>query len=643
MKTRLRIIFIAFVFLWGAILFRGLQLKLFPSENLQAARARQYQRVVRLKSKRGDILDRHGEQLAISVPAYSLFADPGIIKNPKRVALKLSRLTHISYRRLLKKITRKNTRFVWIQRLQSKDTRDKVLSWNIRGLGYKEEFKRIYPNKNLLSHVIGFVGSDERGLEGLEARYERFLRAETEVMHLPRDARGRFLVDDGWLFMHHRDGDDLYLTIDGELQYYVEQELKRAIKYHKADGAWAVVLDPKTSEILAISSQPDYDINYPRRVKAKRRRNRVLTDVYEPGSTMKTVFLAGALKEGIIEPNTLINTEGGEIKIDGHTINESDKEHIFKKLTVTEVLAYSSNVGIAKISLEMESDTIFDTIKEFGFGEKTGVDLVGESGGLINSPPWRDHLKANISFGHGIAVTALQVANAYAAIANGGILHRPYIVKQKRGMDGLSQVNEPEEIRRVLTPKEAEKLKMMLVAATGKNGTGEKARVKGFPVAGKTGTAQKVKLNGRGYERGQYISSFVGFLPANDPQFLIYVVIDNPQKHGYYASSTAAPVFSRIAQFAINRRGVAPVLISEADLIQAPEKEIEKPRSPAEILEEFNKVPNMAGWTLRQVMQYASRRNVKLKVVGQHGRVVKTRPQEGVEWEDSKGLTVYVR
>jgi len=360
--------------------------------------------------------------------------------------------------------------------------------------------------------------------------------------------------------------------------------------------------------------------------------------VYEPGSTMKTIFLAGALGRHVVEPNTVFDTSKGEIEIDKHIIRESDTNHRFPQLTTSEILAVSSNVGMSQISLKMKSEDVYEDLKKFGFGEKTGLDIAGESKGIFPPPPWRDHLKANISFGHGVAVTALQMANAYCAIADGGILHKPFIVNKKRGINGLISVNKAEEVRRVLTPKEAERLKMMLIEATGDKGTGKAARVKGFPVAGKTGTAQKVDPKGGGYYKGQYVSSFIGFLPANDPEFLIYVVVDNPKKHGFYGAEAAAPAFSHIAQYAINKKGLVPVTITADDLVKPESVAHEAPQ----VVDDSAVIPNMEGWTLRETLRYMKTNNIDMKITGGKGRVVRTTPSAGQEWPADKALRVYV-
>lgn len=615
-----------FFVLWTVLILRGLQMQIFPNHHLSSAKDKQYQRIVKLQSKRGDIFDRNGIDLAISVPAYSLFADPSLVAKPARLALKLSKTLGVPYKPLYKKLSKKNSRFVWLARLLDDSKKNKIVEWKEKGLGFHEEYKRVYPNKNGLSHTMGFVGVEGKGLEGVEARYNDHLSSASETYSLPKDARGRFLVEDGWLFMTRTDGEDLILTVDLDLQFQVEQELKRAVEYHKAEGAWAIVMDPKTSEILAMGAAPDYDLNHALQTPSSRRRNKILSDIYEPGSTLKTIFLASAMENKIVEPNSVIDISGGKIELNGHTIRESDNDHKYEKLSVAEVLAYSSNVGTSKVALRMKDKQIYETFQKFGFTEKVPLDLPGNTKGLLTPPPWRDHKKANIAFGHGVALTALHVANAYAAIANGGILHEPYIVQRKEHPG-----------TRIMSQMTANKLKMMLVAATGENATGRRARVKGFPVAGKTGTAQKVDPKGGGYIKGQYISSFVGFIPANDPEYLIYVVIDNPQEHGYYASETAAPVFSKIAQYAINKKGIAPVYISESDLVKLKRNKDEVVIAPTEDV-----IPDMKGWTLRETLRYLNDKGVQPQLVGTQGRVVKTSPAVGDAWSEDKKLKVYM-
>lgn len=593
--------------------------------------------MVKLSSRRGDILDRNGQELAVSVTAYSLFADPKIIKDPYAAAKKLSKMFGVSFKSIYKKIKNKNRRFVWLKRRLNKKEYEKIKSWGIRGLAFKEEFQRIYPHKQLAASVLGFVGREQQGLGGLEKKFETVLSGEGKKVRVQRDARGRALVEDGRIFASSPEGSDIFLTIDKDLQYWTERELKRALKDNGAEAAWAVVLNPENSEILAMATYPSFDANRGTRVKSQVRRNKAIHDVYEMGSVMKAFSVGGALDKGVVEPNTVINTENGVFRIGKRKITEADKKHSFPSLTVSEIIAYSSNVGTSKIALKMTDKVLYDTLLDFGFTEKSGVALPGEAAGLLREPPWRDHLTANISFGHGIAVTALQVANAYASIANGGELNRPFIIKEIRDVDkGEVITTEKKTIRRVLSEKNAQLMKMMLSSVVAQ-GSGITARIDGFPVAGKTGTAQKVNPNGRGYLPGHYIASFAGFVPANDPKYVIYVAVDSPKKKGYYATTVAAPIFRNIAQYALRRDRTSPVYMSDHDLVKQTQlAEVEDEAKTHKIsLEQvakgqshFETMPDMKGMTLREVLKTLQGQKMKVKIVGK-GKVKSTYPAAG--------------
>lgn len=569
MKSRIITLFILLTAMWALLVVRAAFLQVIPNERLEALRRKQFETVVTLQSRRGDVTDRKGHELAISTTSYSLFADPKLIERPERTARLLAKHLHMSYLPIAEKLKQAKKRFVWVQRHLGRAKRDEIAAYKIRGLGFIEESKRTYPNETVLSHVLGFVGGEGSGLEGLEAQYNSRLEANRKRISIQRDARGRPLIVGGQLFTEAPDGADVELTIDRELQYIVEQEIKAAIVTHEADSATAVILDARTSEILAMANAPAFDPNRPADFPAERRRNRAIVDAFEPGSTMKTFVVGAALAKGLVEPNTKFDCEDGAFKIDGRVIHEADAQHKFKSLTVSEILSHSSNIGMTKIALKLGASEVSNVLNSFGFGSRTGVDLPAEAAGILQPLPWRNHLLGNISFGHGVAATPLQIANAYAAVANGGWLRRPYIVRRVRDNETGDIIEAgPKTIRRVLMPEIAAKLKLMLSAATGEGATGWNARINGFPVAGKTGTAQKVNPNGRGYLPNAYVSSFAGFLPVNDPKFVIYIAIDNPRK-GYYGSQVAAPVFAKIAGFAVRQAGLAPVLITEADLLPA--------------------------------------------------------------------------
>lgn len=655
MKSRIVVLLILLALLWSAMIGRAAFLQLLPNERLEALRKRQFETVVTLRSRRGDVLDRRGQELAISTSSHSLFADPKILQEPKRAARVLSKQLKVPYKTLYEKLKTQKGRFVWIQRHLDRPTREAIEAKKIRGLGFIEESKRTYPNDALLSHVLGFVGSEGNGLEGLESRYNDTLAANKRNVAIQRDARGRPLIVGGQLFTETPDGSDIHLTIDREIQYTLEQELRTAVTVHEADSAVGVVLDAQTSEIIAMAVAPAFDPNRPTDFQPERRRNRVVTDAFEPGSTMKTFVVAAALAKGMVEPNTKFDCENGLMKIGKRVIREADPKYKWDKLTVTEIIAHSSNIGTTKIAFQLGASELRKTLENFGFGVRTGVDLPGESKGVVLPMPWREHLLANISFGHGISATALQVANAYAAVANGGLLKTPYIVRKVHDYETNETIDiGPKTVRRVLNPDAAAKMKLILSSATGPETTGWNARVVGFPVAGKTGTAQKVNPTGRGYLPNAYISSFAGFFPANDPRFVIYVAVDNPRK-GYYGSQVAAPVFSRVATFAARHTGLSPVLITESDVVRKPSSalvaktklgdKVEKrgPLSVAEIAARSRErvIPELEGLTLREVIRQVSGTGLQIKVRGQ-GVVKHFYPPAGTEIGGHRALTVYL-
>ena len=573
-RTRLLAVVIGFATLWSLLFVRAAWIQLTPNERLEALKRRQYETSVSLSARRGDIVDRSGRELAASTGAWSIFADPSVIEAPRRTARLLGASLKMSPKEmntLVKTLTsnpKRMRRFVWIERQIDRPTMEKISALKLRGIGIVEEPKRMYPNQRLLAQVLGFVGREGHGLEGIEMKYNDALEATQKKLALQRDARGRPLVVNGQVFAQAPDGATLQLTIDRDLQYVVESEIARAIEEHEAEAGVGVVLDARTSEILALASLPTFDPNAPAKANVHHRRNRAVTDVFEPGSTMKTFLVAGAIEAGLVDPNSKVDGENGQLRVGDRVIREADAEHKWGVISVADALAYSSNVISAKLALRLGDDQLRDIMFKFGFAERSGVDLPGEARGVLQPLPWRDHLLANVSFGHGVSATALQIANAYAVIANGGWLKKPYVMKTVTDAEhGEVAVGQTQNIRRVLSEDTARKMRAMLMGVTAKEGTGWKARVPGFPVAGKTGTAQRVADDGRGYEPGAYIASFGGFLPANDPRFVIYIALDRPKKE-YYASAVAAPVFAKIGQFAVRQAGLVPVMITAKNVVR---------------------------------------------------------------------------
>lgn len=677
MRSRIVIILAGLACLWSILIGRAAYLQLIPDVRLQSLQKRQFETVVTLNARRGDVTDRNGHELAVSMTTYSVFADPKLIQEPAKVRRILWRSLAMAPKLIDEKLRLKKKRFVWLQR--NVDFSQKALiehdmkEQHLRGIGFVEESKRVYPNDKLLAQTLGFVGENEGGLEGLELRYNTELQAGKKKFSVKKDARGRPLIIGGQMFEQAPDGADIQLTIDRELQFVVEQELAATVLKHEADSAVAVVLDAQTSEVLAMASSPTFDPNKAGEFSLDRKRNKAVTDSFEPGSTMKALIIAGAIERKVIEPSTLIDCEGGVLKIGKRTIHEAEAKEKFHILTASKILAYSSNVGAAKIAFKLGQDRVDQIVKDFGFGAKSGIDLPGEARGILQARPWSDHLMANIAFGHGVAVTPLQIANAYATIANGGFLKKPYVVRAIRDAETQEVVDtKPQVIRQVLSAETAAKMRTMLLGVTTGDGTGIAARVPGFPVGGKTGTAQKVNPNGRGYLKGAYVASFAGFLPANDPKFVIYIAVDHPRKE-YYGAAVAAPVFSRIAQFAVRRAGLAPVsaptlednakvpalAMSEVDPVEksmTPQLTLDDAPTPASLSVAAGKelsnakapmlnaavgVPDLAGLTLREVLTRVTGTGIEVRVHGE-GTVSRTLPAPGSSFASSRELNIYL-
>ncbi len=651
MKSRIALIFLLFLMLWGGLVLRGSYLQLVADPRLKELKKRQFETMLTLRSRRGAIYDREGRELAVTVSSHSLFVDPKIIENPRAVGRRLGRFLQADSQQIIKRLSTKNRRFLWIKRYLSKEQKDEIAKWEIRGLGFIEEPKRIYPNNSLAAATLGFVGTEGQGLEGLEKHYEKHLHGRQIRIHLPRDARGRPLIEGGNFYSQVPDGFSLELTLDNQLQFMLEQELESTVEKYQADSAVGVILDARTSDVLALGQVPSFDLNSARNFPQSVRRNRAIVDAFEPGSTMKTFVMAAALKYGVAQPNTAIDCQGGRLEVNKRIIREAEADHEFGVLSMNEVLAYSSNVGTAKLAFLLGEERLREILTDFGFGQRTQVDFMGETTGVLRNESWNKHLLANISFGQGMTASPLQLATAYAAIANGGIWRQPRLVKRIFSDDlKVEDKEEHRPERRVISQDHAATLTLMLTNATSATGTGSQSRIKGFPVAGKTGTAQKVDFDLGGYKAGAYISSFAGFVPANDPRFVIYIAVDNPRVK-YYGSQVAAPVFSRLGAFAVRRWGLAPVLLSEGDIIRrkpeivgsedlmrrALESVHESKRMEAE-----GKVPDLRGLTYREVVRRLRGTEIKFRLRGS-GVVVSSVPAPGSILSSGQSIQILLK
>jgi cell division protein FtsI (penicillin-binding protein 3) len=513
---------------------------------------------VEIDPHRGPIVDRNGQPLALSVDVPSLFVRPREFAGQEQRTAALAAAAGVPLEDVRRKVGAESP-FVWLKRQASPREAEAVRALALRGVYKITESRRFYPHGSLAAHVLGFVGVDSQGLEGLERQLDAAIRGQARFADVDRDAHGRELLTGGVQAKAAR-GSSVELTIDAAIQDAAERELAAGVASAKAAAGAAVVLDPATGQILALANYPTFSPNKPGGAKDKRWRqrirNRAITDPYEPGSTFKAMLAAAAIETGVIRPQDMIFCENGRFPFGRWTINDS---HPHGWLSFAEVVQYSSNIGTSKVAEKVGRDRYAGFLRDFGFGRRTGMELPGESPGIVRPVDrWARIDLATHSFGQGIAVTPVQMAAAFGAIANGGVLMRPYVVSRVVGPGGRElQRRDPVEVRRVVSGKTALTVTTLLRRVVEeKGGTGTRAKLDDFPVAGKTGTAQKVDPTTGGYS-SKRIASFAGFVPADAPRAVIVVVIDEPRTNSY-GGVVAAPVFREIAAAVLARLGVVP-------------------------------------------------------------------------------------
>jgi cell division protein FtsI (penicillin-binding protein 3) len=537
---------------FGVILFRLVTLQVLQAAELTARADRQHQKTVTLEGARGTVTDRHGKVLAMNVEVPSIFGVPTSLDSPANAARSLSPVLHIRREEIEKKL-RQDKHFVWLARKVEPEQGHRLEQLSIDGIGMVMEGRRFYPKGPLLSHVLGFVGMDGLGLEGLERRYESQLHGEKRLTILQRDALGRTVFPKGLREQVPATGQSLTLTIDEVIQYIAEKELEEAVEHAHAKSGTIIVLEPQRGSVLAMAVSPRFDPNAVASLTADRWRNRTLTDTYEPGSTMKLVVAAAALEEKVMMPGSMLFGENGRMTVANTTIHDHEK---LGWMTFAQMIQKSSNIGAAKTGMLLGEQRLYRYLQAFGFGQRTDIDLPGEVAGLLKSPrEWGRRSLASISMGQEIGVTPLQMVSAVSAIANDGVLMKPYVVSEVRDQKG-QPVREviPQVKRRVISPATARTLTSIMEGVV-TNGTGMKAAIPGFRVAGKTGTAQKVDPRTGAYSSALSIGSFVGFVPADAPRLAMIVVIDEPQGEAW-GGIVAAPVFRRVGEQVLTYMGV---------------------------------------------------------------------------------------
>jgi cell division protein FtsI (penicillin-binding protein 3) len=513
----------------------------------------QHQKTVVVQPDRGVIVDSQGHPLALNVEVASVYVRPPSMQNPQRTARSLASVLQMPATHLQDLFTR-NQPFVWVKRNIPENLAKQLETMNIPGLGMTRGPHRFYPKGELVSHIVGFAGIDSQGLEGLELQYETYLRGEKNLIKYQRDALGRKIASPRkQKSTTLPTGYHLTLTVDEVIQFIAEEELAQALKRSGAKSGSIVMMDPMTGAILAWALYPTFNPNHVGQFSAQDWRNRAVTDPYEPGSTMKIVVAAAALEEHVMSPDTLIYGGDGQMAVAGTIVHDPAKS---SWMTFSEAVAQSSNVGAIKIAMDLGQNRLFEYLKLFGFGEKTEIDLPGESSGILRElHKWSGRSLSSIAMGQEIAVTPIQMVVAMSVVANGGWLMTPYVVSSIVDSEGNAiLMKEPQPKRRPISPETAGALARILETAV-ETGTGKRARLAEYRAAGKTGTAQKIDPKTGSYSSSKVIASFVGFAPVDQPRLVMLVVIDEPTI-GNWGGEIAAPVFRKVAERVLPHMGV---------------------------------------------------------------------------------------
>jgi cell division protein FtsI (penicillin-binding protein 3) len=634
-RFRLHWVFGLCCLIFVVIIGRAVQLQLWEGPKLSKIAKGEIKKMVPRVHKRGIIYDRNRFELAMTIEMESISAKPEQIKNIQEISGQLSPILSLDRRRITG-LLNQDKPFVYLKRRANPTECDAVRSQGFEGVSFDKEAQRFYPYRELASHVLGFVGMDPNGLEGLEKRYNAYLKSPYLYEPSVRDALGRSLYLEGMESIQENEGLSLVLTLDKNIQYLTEKELKKGVIKSQAKGGMALVMNPKTGEVLAMANYPTFNLNAFKEVQAANRRNQTLTDTFEPGSTFKTFLMAAALDEKKFSINDMIFCENGNFRVGNHVIHDV---HPYGWLSFQDVLKVSSNIGATKIGKKVGPKNFYSYIKNFGFGRETGIDLPGEVNGVVwPYQRWGEIEASNICFGQGITVTGIQLATALGAIANGGQLMKPFLVRHILDQRGNPvKAYSPHQVRRVLTPETAEVMRQLLARVTEPGGTAPMAAIEGIRVAGKTGTAQKVSQETKRYAPGKYVSTFMGFLPAEDPALIIVVVIDEP-KGMHYGGVVAAPIFKGIAEQTlpiIGIRRMAPVTPREP----SPEKpdmtpwliaqKIRPGEPPSSTDASNNKIiPDVRGMSMRKVMEVMKANDIPVVMLGS-GTAVAQNPSPG--------------
>lgn len=610
------------------VALRIVQLTLADSPDLARLARRQQRERVQIAAHRGAILDRHGDTLASSVERPSLFVRPQRVADRARVQRAVAEVLALSPQAVAAKLA-SPAAFVWLKRAATRRERDALQALALEGVGEVTEARRFYPHGAAAAHVLGLTNVDLQGLEGIERRYERDLSALPRTLEVERDARGREILTDAVAGPPVAEGATVQLTLDIPLQDIAERALDQGVREARARAGTAIVLDPWTGEILALANAPGFDPNHRATAHASRRRNRAVSDVYEPGSTFKALLAAAAVEHRVVRPEEMIFCEHGRYPV-GKWVIHDHGSHGW--LSVADVVQVSSNIGAAKIGERLGRERLYGFLAGLEFGRPTGVDLPAEVGGKLRSlDEWSRIALVTTSFGQGVAVTPLQMARAFAAIANGGMLVKPYVAMRAISPEGeLLWEHRPVVVRRVMRPETAQAVTAMLERVLEEGGTGTLAKVEGFRVAGKTGTAQKIAAGTGRYSAHGRIASFIGFLPADAPRVVVLALVDEPETSSY-GGIVAAPIFRAIATGTMARLGITPATLPAWQEAKLDARAV-APRSEAPV-----GMPSFIGLSMRTALERARDLGWAVQVIGT-GYVASQTPAPGAAAAPGKAL-----
>ncbi len=631
-RIRIYIVSAGFFLIMCVIFLRTYQLQIIEGERLSALAKKGYTGRLTLTTRRGTIFDRSGRELALSIEVGSIYACPEKINDKLRAANLVSEALSVDRGEILRRL-RSPRPFVWIKRKVTPEEIRSVRELDIEGVEITKENRRYYPSMETCAHVVGFASQDNKGLEGIELKYDTYLKGRKASFKKIRDALGRSVFF-GRAEKERQGPFDLVLTLDKEISYKAQKMLRKAVKNTGSKSGVCIVTKPRTGEILAMSVVPEFNPNIFWRFEPYQWRNRAVTDCFEPGSTLKAFLLASALEEEAVDPETVIDCEDGRYEVGDFVIHDS---RAFGKLKARNIIKYSSNIGAIKIGQRLGAERFHQYMKKFGFGEVSGVDFPGERKGTLRSVESLSRIGKNtLYFGHGISVSLLQLAMAFGAVANDGFLMRPYLVKSILDKSGrcIREFN-PQVRNRVISAETAKTARRILEGVVKKGGTATRAAIEGYLVAGKTGTAQKVDPVRKTYSKEKFVAIFGGFVPSDSPEVVILVALDEP-KGKPYGGVVAAPVFREVGGWVLNHMNIRPSVELESPLPPEPKRKI-KPVSIDPISEDA--VPDFRGLSIREVLRRAEGLGVGISIQGT-GLAAEQSPEPGTELEKDIKLKV---